>query len=70
MINEVIKILEAHKNGKLQTAFAMGSMFALFGISNRFLIMKNERGKEVFTGHDFKTKTEAENNHYIVEEEF
>lgn len=79
MIKEVIKTLEQHKNGDMQTPTAMGQIFALFGVSSRFLIMKQERGKEAFTGLDYSTNTDAENRiakferpdqYYVVEEEF
>lgn len=79
MIKELIKTLEQHKNGDMQTPTAMGQIFALFGVSSRFLIMKQERGKEVFTGFDFSTNHDADkkmaelgepDNYWIVEEEF
>lgn len=79
MIEDVIKVLKQHKNGDMQTPTAMGQIFALFGVSSRFLIMKTERGKEVFTGFDYGTNAEADkkmeelgepSNYWIVEEEF
>ena len=79
MIKEVLKTLEQHKNGEMQSPTAMGQIFALFGVSSRFLIMKQERGKEVFTGLDYGTNTDAENRiaeferpdyYYVVKEEF
>ena len=79
MIRDVIKVLKEHKDGEMQTPTAMGQIFALFGVSNRFLIMKQERGKEIFTGLDYGTNTDAENRiaeferpeqYHVVEEEF
>ena len=79
MIKDVIKLLKQHKNGDIQTSTAMGQIFALFGVSSRFLIMKQERGMEVFTGFDYATNAEADkkmeelgepSNYWIVEEEF